>query len=112
MAYSSLTLEKETLQKINRLYETMNKGGMFKSKSTFIDLIADFFLENTENRKALLRFWIEKNPELMAVISMLLEGNGQGTAREEENRAEKRSSFDDELKEVIEEFKGIEDKEI
>jgi len=43
MGYSTLSLDKNVLEKVNKLYTEMNKGGVFRSKSTFIELIIDFF---------------------------------------------------------------------
>jgi len=121
MGYSTLSLDKNVLEKVNKLYTEMNKGGVFRSKSTFIELIIDFFLENPENRKSLWRFWIERNPEIKTVLSALLgEGASLNKVGKERSLPEAEGSeadgaaseFTDELKEVLNEFEGWEDKEI
>ena len=115
MAYSTLSLDKETLEKVNRLYNLMNQPGIFRSKSSFVELLADFFLESSENRKALWKFWLEKNPELRNLLMVLLQGNGSAGKNIQESKADTtdfEKSLQEELKEVVEGFDGLEDKEL
>lgn len=107
MGYTSLSVEKEVLDKVNQLYEQMNRGKLFKSRSSFLEIVVDFFLEDSANRKALLKFWIEKNPELKETLALLLSEDKKLSQETGE-----RNSFEEELKEVIGGFHGLEDKEI
>ena len=105
MGYTSLSVEKEVLEKFTNLYKQMNGGGLFRSKSAFLKVIVDFFAQSAENRKALLRFWIERNPELKETLMTLL------SVPKETEDSDK--IFEERLmKELEGGFEGLEDKEI